>query len=311
MSTPEKALSGRIRELRRRHYGAKGKDEFARRLGLSRAEYDSLEEGRLPSGELMVRMCEITGEDLQWLLTGVSARGTVVISGTRRRHRDLLTRIARSLDEKPKLATPLEAFFELLTHSGGQRRQTQSAELSEAKEELLPIYGDVWPEQLPGSDDSGGTGLPAPKVDRAELVCAARVTNFLIEPDLEGRAPALRRIDIVSIADASGRTARYVESAELAKWFPGAFGLVLHDEAMKPMCNPGDVLLVVPGEEPQLGRPAACKCKDPDEEFCRIWLGREGDRLRLARVADGASEEISSERLCWALDVMYRLTPAA
>jgi len=129
MGSAEKALTERIRQLRRRHFGAGGKAEFARRLDLPLEEYERFERGRLPPGDVMLRMCELTGEDLQWLLTGVAARGTVVISGTRGRHQDFLTRLARLLDEKPTLAAPLEAFVELRTSVGAAKRHVKQIKL--------------------------------------------------------------------------------------------------------------------------------------------------------------------------------------
>jgi hypothetical protein len=312
MSTPQQELSRRLRELRRRHFGPRGKDEFARRLGLDRAQYDTYEEGTLPPGELMVRICDVTGEDLQWLLTGVSSRGAVVISGARRRHQDLLTRIARALDNEPKLAAPLEAFFDLLLHDGTIRNCPPAAELPESNAALLPVFDGAWPEELPDPDDpDGGVRALAVRAPQAALERATRATALLIEPAPDGHAPALRRVDVIATADRNGQSARFLENAELARWFPRAFGLALHDDGMKPMFAAGDVLLVAPGATPQLGRPAACKFRDPARNCCGIWLGEQNGQIQLGRLADGRHEELPRERLCWALEVLYRLTPAA
>lgn len=146
MSSPEQALARRIRELRRRHFGPQGKELFATRLGLSLEEYGRFEQGVVPPGEVMVRMCEATGEDLQWLLTGVAARRTMVIAGTRGRHQDLLARLARLLDERPQLAAPVEAFVDLLTQGEPAHAEEAPALPGPSHQHLVPI---LEPQELP------------------------------------------------------------------------------------------------------------------------------------------------------------------
>ena len=102
MASPEAQLSSRLRELRRRHFGARGKPQFAARLGIPVEEYNRYERGALPGGELMVRICEVTGEDLQWLLTGREARQSLGISGARRRHRLNPIRRAATCGAQPR-----------------------------------------------------------------------------------------------------------------------------------------------------------------------------------------------------------------
>lgn len=312
MSTPEKELAQRIRELRRRHFGPRGKREFARRLGVAREEYDRFEAGRLPPGELMVRMCELTGEDLQWLLTGVSSRGTVVISGARNRHQDLITRIAQALDARPKLATPLEAFFELLLRGEDGRRETTPELPPPAAEDLIPLLArDEWPDELPDPDGPGGGRMLAPLPSSELLAPAERRPALLAEPAMDYGPDTLRNATLLSVPDATGAPRRFVQSRELTRCFPAAFGVVLDDDTMAPMFVAGDALLTAAGAEPRVGRPALCKFADRAHDRCRIWLGADDQHIQLGRVVDGQHEQVPREQLRWSLEVLYRVAPAA
>jgi len=312
MSTPEKELAQRIRELRRRHFGPRGKDEFARRLGLAREEYDRFEVGRLPPGELMVRMCELTGEDLQWLLTGVSSRGTVVISRARSRHQNLLTQIAQALDARPTLAAPLEAFFDLLLRGEDARRQT-APELPEPPSDgLIPLFAShEWPDELPDPDGPGGGRTLAPVLSGESLAIAERVSAGLSEPAMEYDRGALRNVTLLTLPDVAGATRRFVQSQEVARCFPAAFGVVLDDDTMAPMFAAGDALLATAAAGPQVGRPALCKFADRAADRCRIWLGEDEQHVQLGRVSDGQHEQTPRTQLCWSLEVLYRVAPAA
>jgi len=311
VSTPEKALAKRIRELRRRHFGARGKGEFARQLGLPVEEYERFERGMVPPGELMVRMCESTGEDLQWLLTGVAARGTVVISGARNRHQNLLTRIAQALDGRPELAAPLEAFVDLLL-SGEQARKSAVRRLPAPQaDELIPLFeAGCWPDELPDPDGPGGVFSLAVTPAEHALASCERAPARLAEPAAEYDEAQTRPVSLVVVGDAGDAPRRFVHSGELSRCFPGAFGLLLGNDEMSPMFAAGDAVLVSSGAVPAVGRPAVCKLADGDDR-CRIWLGEDGDRVQLGRVSDGSREELPRERLRWALEVLYRVAPAA
>jgi len=309
VTTPEKQLAQRIRELRRRHFGARGKAEFAQRLGLAPEEYERFERGTIPPGDVMVRMCDLTGEDLQWLLTGTAARGTVVISGARRRHQNLLTRIAQAIDAEPKLAASLEAFLDLLL-AGSRARPAAGRLPAPEAAGLVPVFAPGhWPESLPGpGGDAGGLALAR----TAELADTPRVSCVLAEPDSEGPGPAVHEAELLAIAEDTRGVERYLHCPGLVGLFPEAFGVRLEEAGpMEPMFAAGDVLVVAPGAEPALGRPALCKFRTDADDRCRIWLGEDDHHVHLGRIADGEHETLPRDELCWALDVLYRVPRAA
>lgn len=310
MTTSHADLGKRIADLRRRHFGARGKAEFAQRLGIEPNELARYERGKIPPGELLVRICEETGEDLQWLLTGVGSRGTVVISGTRSRHQDLLTRLAAALDRNPALASPVEAFLDLLL-SGEQARATQPQLPPEPQPLWIPIYpADRAPERVPrpGEPAQAGAAL-APSGDRGAIV--AQRPARLIEPAAEIDSERVQTAQIVTVADDHGAAADFVKSVSIARAFPSAFGVVVGDDAMTPMFEPGDIALVAGGMPARPGRAAVCRPAGSAPARCRVWLGEDRGTVAVGRLIDQSEERIPADELAWSLEVLYRLAPAA
>jgi transcriptional regulator with XRE-family HTH domain len=309
--SPEQALTRRLKELRRKHFGPQGAAAFAQRLGLSVEEYLRFERGTVPPGELLVRICETTGEDLQWLLTGVAARGTVVISGTRGRHQDLLARLARLLDERPEFAAPLEAFTKLWAHGPAKPAASARALPVPRLDSLIPIFDlDELPPQLPGPGGDGPGRLDLATFETALDAAERRPTSWA-EPALAYAADALHTAETLNLCGPDGRVRQFLNSPQIRDCFPDAFGVRLPDDAMQPMFVAGDAVLVAPDAEPKIGRPVLCRVADEPQVRCRIWLGYEDDVLSLGRVTDGEYERVPRERVLWSLEVLYRVTRAA
>jgi transcriptional regulator with XRE-family HTH domain len=302
MASPEAQLSSRLRELRRRHFGPRGKPQFAARLGISVEEYERYERGALPGGELMVRICEVTGEDLQWLLTGREARQSLVISGARRRHRDFLARLANLLDERPVLAGPVEAFVDLLSRTPAGRPPAVRSLPPPSAAELIPIFsvGEL-PLEPPGADERFWLA-PGPDTPIGEPQPAT-----LSEPVEHRDAPAASTL-VVRQADGAGRVRRFLHARELLRTFPSAFAVELDDAAMSPLFKPGDAVVVAGDAPPELGRPALCRLDEG--AICRVWLGEGDAQVHLGRVSDGAHEVLPSSAVRWSLRVLLRLSAA-
>ena len=312
MGNAQQALAGRIRELRRRQFGPRGKREFAQRVGVSLEEYERFERGTLPPGEIMVRMCEVTGEDLQWLLTGVAGRGTVVISGTRARHQDLLTRLAKLLDDKPSLATPVEAFVDLLLRGEQTEGQMVPQLPATPPRDLIPIFEAAeLPARLP---ESGAPQLVAGfplSLSLPSVIVTQREPAGLAEPASEYDEGAFTRVEVLTLTPEEGTARRCIHSPRIAECFPGVFGVRLHDDTMTPMFRAEEAVLVALGSGPKVGHAALCRLVDEADVRCRIWLGEDETSVQLGRLADGEVERVDRASVCWTLEVLYRLAPAA
>lgn len=303
---PEQALCKRIRELRRRHFGPRGKAAFAEKLGLEATDYERFESGTIPPGDILIRICEQTGEDLQWLLTGVAARGTVVISNAPHRHQELVVRIASLLEQRPELASPIAAFVDVVAEQPAQGRSPAALPPSEAAT-YMPVFRLAeLPDEWPGPNGPGG-GYPL-VLSAADLQAAPTQAIVLHEPALEysgaAQVPAAR-----GLLEAGGGRWIGLSSPGVQNLFPGSFAVALDDESMAPMLHAGEAVIITPGTEPQLGKPTVVKLVDAPG-CCRVWLGAQADTVLLGRISDGQTEQVPRRRIRWAWEVLYRAAAA-
>jgi transcriptional regulator with XRE-family HTH domain len=302
-------LGRRIAELRRRHFGARGKARIAEQFDLSADEWSAIERGRIPRADILVRLCELTGEDLQWLLTGVGARGTVVISGTRGRHQNLIARIAEALDQDPSLASPLEAFFDLLTRGKGMVGVAPSSLPAVAQHDLIPVFdADAAPLALPAPNDDGGR-QPLVKINPDNSFERTGEAE-LLEPSVESR-PAVSTVAFVEGKADDDQVWTFLNSPELASALPSAFGVRIQDTSMDPMLRADDVVIVVPGSGAAVGRPVLCKLKDEHGVRARMWLGESADAVSLGRLTPFEEEQVARDQILWSLEAVYCVRSAA
>lgn len=301
MTETASKLAGRIRELRRRQFGARGRSAFADRIGVSREEYAAYEAGRIPPGDVLVRMCEVTGEDLQWLLTGLAGRGTLVISGARDRHQHILSKAAQLLHDAPESAGALEAFIELL-RSGHAARSARPELPAPTRERFVPIFEpDELGEALPDPDSAiqSLVGLTTAE-GRASVVGGAWLCEPSVRAD-EPLAPATLLTD-------DTRTGVLIAAGALDE--AGAlFGVRVEDDELSPMLRRGDVAIVACGRAARPGRPALCRLRRRGAVL-RIWLS-DGDDVRLGRTRDGGEDVAQRGDVCWSLEVVYCVRSAA
>jgi len=102
----------RIAQLRLETAGPRGKSAFAKRLALSPSTYDYYEHSRVPPAEVLVRIAEVTGVDLRWLLTGRAAEPDAVGADS-----PVLRRAVALLANCPDAAGPLVAFLDILAEA--------------------------------------------------------------------------------------------------------------------------------------------------------------------------------------------------
>ncbi|MGE3181686.1 MAG: helix-turn-helix domain-containing protein [Phycisphaerae bacterium] len=310
MDAARQALAERIKTLRRRHYGQRGgAAEFAAHLGISAEEYKSFERGTVPSGEMLVNICEQTGEDMQWLLTGVSSRGTVVISNARVRHQAFLGRLAQFLEENPDRARPFESLLDLLSEARATNAISRNLPVPPVSE-LIPIYAaDAVPAKLPDDDDDPpGARMPLAQLtgectwSRASFV---EVGNGVVNSELVRRS-----VDVLTSREPAAQMSSFVHLPSLARSFPQTFAVAVNDEAMTPCVEPGDAVVVTPGIAPRLGAPALLRMRAGPARV-RVWLGKAENGFEVAALHDPARETIAPADVCWSLEVLYVVARAA
>lgn len=305
VSQMEAALAKRIEMLRLQHRGPPGQAAFARELGIAVDELAKIEEGAPPPGELLVRICDVTGADLRWLLTGENHRVPTAAHA-----HALTTRLIHILGESPHLAGAVSAFLDLLQSTEESHAAGSPMQPTLSPTELMPLLDvDLVPVELP--DPRIGVSASCDLNRFAEPGASYRRTRIdFAEPSTLYDPGSLRSAELLTIHEPSGRLARCVYAPEISSCFPNTFGVSLVDDEMQPMFSAGDAVLVSLGVSAKIGRPCVCRVKPPPHVRCRIWLGTENGITHLGRLADGATEQIASDGVGWALEVLYRLSPA-
>jgi phage repressor protein C with HTH and peptisase S24 domain len=73
MATSESEICQRLRDVRVLHFGDRGRSKLCRLLGIQPSTYSLYEVNRVPPADLLVRVAQITGVRLEWLLSGQGA----------------------------------------------------------------------------------------------------------------------------------------------------------------------------------------------------------------------------------------------
>ena len=111
----KKAMIERVRQIRQQYAGSRGKSRFARALGISVSTYSYYENDRVPPIDILLKMCEVTGTDLEWLLTGDTAEKKFT-SGP---NAALLRKLDGLFTHNPELTEAVLALVELLREKKG------------------------------------------------------------------------------------------------------------------------------------------------------------------------------------------------
>lgn len=298
-------LAERIRDLRRRHFGTRGKAALAEKLAVPIEELERYERGTIPPADRLVRICEITGEDLQWLLTGVSSRGTVVISGARGRHQSLLAKVAQIVESRPQLAAPIEAFLELLS-AEGNRGPDQPRQLTQRRD-FIPIFEmSELPDRLElQTGETAALALPFEHPPESNFANPAHMT----EPCTRYENARLHQVRLLR-ASGTRNERDFVSCPELADCAAALFGVAIRDDEMAPMFEIGDAAIVALTSPSHVGRPAVLKIADDRGARCRLWLGENDSKINLGRLSDGAIERVERESVLWSFEAIFRVTAA-
>lgn len=150
----EISICRRVAQVRLETCGPRGKAAFARRLGISPSTYDYYEAGRVPPAELLVKIAEVGGVDLRWLLTGQAASEPAPVA-----EHPAVRRVAAMLAEHPGAAEPLTAFLDILAGTlafparpAGGKRQAAAAGPA--------CSGEALPRKSDPAADTAAAGAP-------------------------------------------------------------------------------------------------------------------------------------------------------
>ncbi len=312
----EKAIIERIKLLRTQHAGARGKSKFARALGISPSTYNYYESDRVAPIEVLLKICQVTGADLEWLLTGQQAR-TSLLGGP---NKALLQQLDELLTGNPELAEPIQAFVELVCKKKGIERQlTGSPSIESERPGWIPVLGRTAAGMVHFWDQ---TSLPEPRQAITELDDLVRrhigktiigSTDAAVAIDLRVRAlvDGLRncQANLIQVGSAEPeQVVEFVHCEEIHRLFPDCFAVQIDGDSMWPRIKDGDIVLLSPSVPAAQAQIAVARLANQIGITCKL-IRTTDTQVHLIPINERYETKIvAKEDLLWALAVLGHIS---
>jgi len=311
-----KATIGRVRLLRKQYAGERGKSKFARALGISASTYSYYEDNRVPPIEILLKMCEITGADLQWLLTGQSTGKNFAFG----ENLELLRKLNDLFISNPEMTDAIRAFIELLCEKKGieSRFYSDAARAKPERPGWIPVLGRTaagivhfWDQTL----------LPEPKQAITELdelvtkhvgktiIGSANGTvsiDFQARPLVEGLKE--KQVNLIKLSGPEQeQIVEFVQCEEIHKLFPDSFALQIDGDSMSPRINDGDIVILSPSVPAAQGQIAIARVINQIGVTCKLIRTTENE-VHLIPINERYEPKVVSRKdLLWALAVLCHI----
>jgi transcriptional regulator with XRE-family HTH domain len=313
----EIAIIERVKLLRKQYAGERGKSKFARALGISPSTYSYYEYNRIPPIEILLKICEITGADLQWLLTGqTGGKNFVFMQNT-----ELLRKLDDLFNNNPEMAEAVLAFIELLCEKKGIERRLHSEPPSQKPERpgWIPVLGRTaagivhfWDQTL----------LPEPKQAITELdeLVTKHVgktiigsANGTVSIDLQACTLVEnlknRQVNLIKLAEpGQGQIVEFVQSEDIHRLFPDSFALQIDGDSMSPRINDGDIVILSPSVPAAQGQIGIVRIAKQIGVTCKLLRTTENE-VHLIPINERYEPKVVPKNdLLWALAVLCHIS---
>jgi len=298
------SVIARIRQVRETHSGKRGKALFSKHLGLNPSTYNYYEHNRIPPAEILLKISQLTGVSIEWLLTGHTPdEGDNLIP------HGLFRKITQLLRDEPRAAGALEAFVDVLAEkSAMESRLTRQTSNGPA---WIPVLGRTAAGVVHFWD--ARTGKPAGLTELAELVERHRQAPqtsaaAILSPQPPCDLSDDEQVKFIQINTPNDQgVSEFIEAPTLAARYPDAFALRIDGDSMAPTIQPGDLVVLSSSVSARPGQPAVVQLKDQIGVTCKIFRP-EDDTVHLipANTAYSPTDYARTDVL-WAYAVLARV----
>ena len=346
-SIDKKTVIARIRQLRSDYAGVRGKALFANELGISSSTYNYYEQDRMPPVELLWRICEVTGADIRWLLSGKKNEDGPAKNKPLPKH--FLDKISSLLNIDPTSLSALNAFIDLLHDKAkmehaltdnptGSLNNKESPEIdipskiskfeSEqrglnkqtdlTRNSWLPILGctaagmvHFWSEtdqKFPNITELHQI-IDSHRKDKHRQVQPEDIRSDTTTPNMVKLS--IDQVKLVQLSELGpDGICEFIDCPEIYNRYPDAFGLRVDGDSMSPRIQDGDIIILSPGESARDGAAAVVQLADQIGVTCKI-IRRTGQKVHLIPTNETFSTTIfDRDKISWALAVLWRVRPA-
>ncbi len=320
----EKAIIERIIHLREQHSGIRGKSKFARSLGISASTYNYYENNRIPSLKILLKISEVTGADLNWLLTGKKTPKTDIKEPeifTFGSNKSLFQKLDNLLKVNPKWEEPISAFFELLCEKKVFEKEIypEIHPVKSARPSWIPVLGRTaagiihfWDKEI----------LPKPKQAVTELdELVKKHIGKTILSSADGKVSIdLQALPLVegiekwqaNLIQVSGQEqneiVEFVQCEEVFELFPDSFALHIDGDSMSPRINDGDVVILSPSVPAAQGQIGVVRLSKQIGVTCKLIRSTE-QNVHLIPINERYETKVVAKKdLLWALAVLCHIS---
>lgn len=310
------AIIERVKLLRTQYAGKRGKNRFARALGLSPSTYNYYENSRIPPIEVLLKMCDVTGGDLRWLLTGQAGEGTSVSE----QNTAVLHKLDGLLTKHPELTEAVLAFVELLC----EKKQIEAAVCGDSvspqeRPGWIPVLGRTaagilhfWDQTLlpePGQAETQLDELVKRHIGR-DIV--RRLDGRLaIDLQAEGLIGGLSK-PTANLVQVSGQgrqeIVEFVQCEDIHRAYSDSFALRIDGDSMSPRINDGDIVILSPSLPAGQGQACVARIAEQIGVTCKLIRTTE-TQVHLIPINERyQTRVIPKEELLWALAVLCHIS---
>ena len=313
----EKAVIDRVRRLREQYAGGRGKSKFAQALGISPSTYNYYENNRVPPVDILLKMCEVTGADLEWLLTGGSREKTFAFGP----NSELLEKLDDLLTNDPDLGEAIRAFIELLCEKKAVEKGLQSriASSEPGRPGWIPVLGRTAAGMVHFWDQ---TLLPDPKQAITELDELVKkhigkeivgCVDGTVSIDLQARALMGRvkrhQANLIQVGGQEQKEiVEFVQCEEIHELFPDSFALRVDGDSMSPRINDGDIVILSPSVAAAQGHIAIARVANQIGVTCKL-IRTTREHVHLIPINETYETKVVDKTdLLWALAVLCHIS---
>jgi len=318
------AINERIRQVRSQYAGERGKSDLARSLGLSPSTYSYYEQNRVPPIEVLLKISEITGVDLYWLLTGREDSKKGSQAGQVKIPKVLEEKIGKLLSDDPKMIEPISAFIEILGQKKGIEGcfEAEKPQIIQNRPGWIPVLGRTaagivffWKDQLIPSQQAVTEleTLVKKYIGReiVSLVDGRATADVHFKPIVDGLKKAdIRLIQISDPAESVSAegVVEFVQCEQIYNIYNDSFALRIDGDSMSPRINDGDIVILSTSVAAGDGQISVVRLVEQIGVTCKV-IRRQQDSIHLIPINEKYQTKIVPQKdIIWALAVLCHIS---
>ena len=301
------AVCDRIAKVRLEVAGPRGKSSFAKKLGISPSTYAYYESSRVPPADVLVRIADVAGVDLRWLLTGETGGGSVPAD------HPVVRRVARLLGEHPNATAPLAAFLDVL--AGSFRFPAKPAVAAalppvpaDPEATWIPVLGRSAagvPHFWSSASDAAGVTLLDELVTRHAQYSADRVSPAGAVGEDSDETDVVQVLTLRTPNEDG--VVEFLAAETVKRRYADAFALRIDGDSMAPDICHGDLVILSPSMPAADGRAAVVQLDHQIGVTCKLYR-LAGNLVHLIPLNEQFGPlALAADHVVWALRVLARV----